>query len=103
MEMIPANIFSGDDLQILLPRLWELLRKQTERYTSKDSTSVTIETAQELLASLWYTITLALDETHIPYGRLLSDELMPFVKQQRHACKWHFFEKAGCRPNKTGH
>lgn len=81
MEMIPANLFSGDDLQILLPRLWELLGKQTERYTSKDSTSVTIETAQELLASLWYTITMALDETSTPYNRLLSDELMPFVRQ----------------------
>lgn len=81
MEMIPANLFSGNDLQILLPRLWELLGKQTERYTSKDSTSVTIETAQELLASLWYTITVDLDETGTPYNRLLSDELMPFVKQ----------------------
>ena len=81
MEMIPANLFSGDDLQILLPRLWELLGKQTERYTSKDSTSVTIETAQELLASLWYTITMALDETGTPYSVLLSDELMPFVRQ----------------------
>ncbi len=81
MEMIPANLFSRDDLQILLPRLWELLGKQTERYTSKDSTSVTIETAQELLASLWYTITMALDETSTPYNRLLSDELMPFVRQ----------------------
>ena len=81
MEMIPANLFSGDDLQILLPRLWKLLGKQTERYTSKDSTSVTIETAQELLASLWYTTTMVLDETGTPYNRLLSDELMPFVRQ----------------------
>ena len=81
MELIPGNLFSGDDLQILLPRLWTLLGKQTERYTSGDSTSVTVETAQELLASLWYTITLAMDETRTPYDRLLSDELMPFVKQ----------------------
>ena len=81
MELIPSNLFSGDDLQILLPRLWTLLGKQTERYTMGDSTSVTVEVAQELLASLWYTITLAMDENHTPYGRLLSDELMPFVKQ----------------------
>ena len=81
MDLIPSNLFSGDDLQILLPRLWELLGKQTERYTMGDSTSVTVEAAQELLASLWYTITLVMDETHTPYSRLLSDELMPFVKQ----------------------
>ena len=81
MELIPSNLFSGDDLQILLPRLWTLLGKQTERYTMGDSTSVTVEVAKELLASLWYTITLAMDENHTPYGRLLSDELMPFVKQ----------------------
>ena len=81
MELIPGNLFSGDDLQILLPRLWTLLGKQTERYNMGDSTSVTVEVAKELLASLWYTITLAMDENHTPYGRLLSDELMPFVKQ----------------------
>lgn len=81
MELISGNLFSGNDLQILLPRLWELLGKQTERYISGDSTSVTVETAQELLASLWYTITMALDETHTAYNRLLSDELMPFVRQ----------------------
>ena len=81
MELIPGNLFSGDDLQILLPRLWTLLGKQTERYTMGDSTSVTVEVAKELLASLWYTITLAMDETRTPYSRLLSDELMPFVRQ----------------------
>ena len=81
MELIPSNLFSSDDLQILLPRLWELLGKQTERYTMGESTSVTVEAAQELFASLWYTITLAMDETHTPYSRLLSDELMPFLKQ----------------------
>ena len=81
MELIPGNLFSGDDLQILLPRLWTLLGKQTERYTMGDSTSVTVEVAKELLASLWYTITLAMDETRTPYSRLLSDELMPIVKQ----------------------
>ena len=81
MELIPSNLFSGDDLQILLPRLWTLLGKQTERYNMGDSTSVTVEVAKELLASLWYTITLAMDETRTPYSRLLSDELMPIVKQ----------------------
>ena len=81
MELIPGNLFSGDDLQILLPRLWTLLGKQTERYNMGDSTSVTVEVAKELLASLWYTITLAMDETRTPYSRLLSDELMPIVKQ----------------------
>ena len=81
MELIPGNLFSEGDLQILLPRLWTLLGEQTERYTGGDSTSVTVEAAQELLASLWYTITLAMDETHTPYDRLLSDELMPFVRQ----------------------
>ncbi len=81
MELIPENIFSENDLQILLPRLCELMRKQTEWYTLGDSTSVTVETAQRLLSSLWYTITTALDETGTPYNRLLSDELLPLVSQ----------------------
>lgn len=81
MERIPGRLFSGEDLQLLMSRLWALLAKQTERYTMGDSTSVTAENAQELLASLWYTLTIVIDKTHTPYERLLTEELMPIVKQ----------------------
>ncbi len=79
--MIPSLLFSEDDYQFLMSRLWSLLAKQTEKYTMGDSTSVTVETAQELLTSLWYTITVALDEAHTPYEGLLTGDLWPVVKQ----------------------
>ena len=81
MELIPSRLFSDGDQLLLMSRLRSLLAKQTERYTMGDSTSVTIEDAGELLASLWYTLTMAMDETHTPYEQLLTDDLMPIVKQ----------------------
>ena len=81
MELIPGRLFSEEDLQLLMSRLWALLAEQTERYTMGESTSVTVENAQELFASLWYTLTIVIEETHIPYERLLTEELMPIVKQ----------------------
>ena len=80
-ELIPSNLLSEADTQLLMSRLWSLLAKQTERYTMGQSTSVTVETAQELLASLWHTLAVALDETHIPYTRLLTDDLLPVVQR----------------------
>ena len=64
-----------------MSRLLSLLAKQTERYTMGESTSVTVETAQELLASFWHTLTVAMDESHTPYTRLLTDDLLPVVKR----------------------
>jgi len=79
--LIPNTLFSEEDHQLLMSRLWALLAKQTERYTMGDSTSVTVEIAQELLASLWYTLTIAMDEAHIPCESLLTGDLWPVVKQ----------------------
>lgn len=81
MELIPSRLFSDEDQLLLMSRLWTLLAKQTERYTMGDSTSVTVEVAGELLASLWHTLTMVMDETHTPYEHLLTDDLMPIVKQ----------------------
>lgn len=66
---------------MLTSRLMELLAWQTQRYTMGESTSVTVETAQELLNSLWYTLTVAADEMHTSYKRLLTDDLRPLAAQ----------------------
>lgn len=81
MVLIPSRLFSDEDHLLLMSRLWTLLAKQTERYTRGDSTSVTEEVAGELIASLWYTLTMVMDETHTSYEHLLTDDLMPIVKQ----------------------
>lgn len=54
---------------------------QTGKYTMGDSTSVTAETAQELLSSLCYTLMLSVEESGLTYDRLLTDDLLPLVKQ----------------------
>ncbi|MGL5354312.1 MAG: DUF6179 domain-containing protein, partial [Clostridium sp.] len=46
-----ANI-SNEDKEIMLINLWTLLGKVTERYTMGDSSSVTVEIAEELLKSI---------------------------------------------------
>lgn len=66
---------------MLTSRLMELLARQTQRYTMGESTSVTVETAQELLNSLWYTLTVAADEMHTSYKQLLTDDLQPLAAQ----------------------
>ena len=52
--------------------LWKLLEGQTARYTIGESTSVPVETAQELLESLCFT--LRVDETDTARIRLLLQE-----------------------------
>ena len=54
-------------------RLIALLAWQTRKYTKGESTSVTVETARELLASLRYTIAVVTEETHIPQERLMTE------------------------------
>lgn len=73
--------FSEAESRHLMERLWALLAEQTEKYTMGESTSVTVETAQELLHSLWYTLTLAAEEANIPQERLLTNDLPSLIEQ----------------------
>lgn len=47
---------SEHDRQAWQMKLWELLRLQTERYTSGQSTSVRTDTAQMLLRSICFSL-----------------------------------------------
>lgn len=80
-QIVPTTLFSEAEFQVLMQRLLALLAKQTERYTMGESSSVTVDTAQDLMASLWYTLTLALDESHTPYDSLLTGDLSAILKQ----------------------
>lgn len=80
-QIVPTTLFSEAEFQVLMQRLLALLAKQTEKYTMGESSSVTVDTAQELMASLWYTLTLALDESHTPYDSLLTGDLSAILKQ----------------------
>lgn len=54
-ELLPMKDLPESQYMLLQSRLYMLLGEQTERYTEGESTSVTVETAQELLSSLCYT------------------------------------------------
>ena len=75
-ELTQSPVFSAEGAQTFDARLISLLAWQTEKYTKGESSSVTVETAQELLASLRYTLAIAAEEMHIPWERLLTEELI---------------------------
>ena len=76
-----SPVLSGEDAQSLTLRLVDLLAWQVRKYTKGESTSVTVETAQELLSSLRYTLAVVTEETGMPYKRLLTEELPPLIRQ----------------------
>lgn len=65
---------SEAEQQELLVKLWELLKWQAGKYNGIDSTSMPIEKAQDLLASLLYTLSVAASEDGIPMESLLQKD-----------------------------
>lgn len=61
-------------------KILNLLVKRTERYTMGDSTSIPIETAEELLKSIWFSIGLALNKSRNPIEVLLKGDLNELLK-----------------------
>ena len=53
--------FSESEQEKLTGRLWELLKMQAGKYNGIDSTSITIEKAQDILESMLYTIGVAIE------------------------------------------
>lgn len=80
-ELMQSPALSIEETRIFAARLAALLAWQTEKYTKGESSSVTVETAQELLASLRYTLAIAAEEMHIPWERLLTEELPPLIRR----------------------
>ena len=85
-ELLPfLQPFTEEEIQRFLDKLWQLLAKQTERYTMGDSTSVPTETAQELLASICYTLQFEMAQTGFtPRDLLNSDLYAAFQDGQAH-------------------
>lgn len=84
MDLSLDNSLSESEQQNLMTRLYYLLADQTEKYLAGDSTSVPVETAEELLRSLFYTIQLALSEVGKSERDLLTDDLSVLLEQGRH-------------------
>ena len=52
--------YTAAEQVVIQGKLWQLLERQTQRYTMEESASVRVETAQELLESLLYCLRLGL-------------------------------------------
>lgn len=68
------------EANLLLEKLWRLLAARTERYTMGDSTSVPVETAQELLASICFTLQFEMEMSRLSHRDLLGKELNVVLK-----------------------
>ena len=79
-EIVKDNNFSEEDQQQFQIKLWELLKWQAGKYNSIDSTSMPIEKAQDLLASLMYTICLVAAEEGITMEELLQRDFHEVIK-----------------------
>lgn len=80
-EALSAAALLGEEWEAAEVRLWALLAEQTARYTMGDSASVPVETAQELLTSLRFTLDLYLKKTGGSPRLLLTEGLGGLLKQ----------------------
>lgn len=81
-ELVPAlNPMSEAEETLFLEKLWHLLARQTELYTMGESTSVPVETARELLASICYTLQFEAERFGLVAGSWAEAELCGVLKQ----------------------
>lgn len=55
---IPDGVLTDDEIRKIRFKLWKLLGKRTQCFTMSDSSSVPVETAEELMKSIFFTIGL---------------------------------------------
>lgn len=70
-----TDTLSAEQQVLIQARLWKFLGEQTNRYTVGDSSSVPIETAQELLSSICFTLDEYFKTTGLSPKLLLTEEL----------------------------
>lgn len=74
-----------EETGLFLRKLWQLLAKQTERYCMGDSTSIPVETAQELFASLCFTLCFEMETSGLCARDLLEEDFWQILKKgQKH-------------------
>lgn len=69
-----------EQLQI---KLWQLVAWQSQSYAAGDSSSLRIETAKELFASVCFLLQMYQTETHIPWQDLLNQDTRELLKKSR--------------------
>lgn len=64
-KMLSQNIMSESEIREFQKSLWSVLAMQVQRYTMGDSSSVPVETAQELLNSICFCIRMYMKEASV--------------------------------------
>jgi hypothetical protein len=82
-SLMPRAEFTEAEAQRLMERLWRLLGELAGKYTGGQSTSVSVETAREMMRSIWYTLDTATAQAGRPLRSLLTGELWPQLEQGR--------------------
>lgn len=72
---------TDEEKERFLEKLWCLLSKQTERYCIGDSTSIPMETAEELLMSICYTLQFEREISGLKEKDLLEGNLDDILKK----------------------
>jgi hypothetical protein len=72
---------TNEDIEAIQIKLWRLLGQLTERYTMGDSSSVPVETAEELFKSIFFTIGLCMKTPGKPLASLLKKANMQELLQ----------------------
>ncbi len=81
--LLPFTDMTGQDIEQLQVKLWQLVSYQSKRYTLGDSSSLRIETAEELFTSVCFLLQLYQEKTHISWKKLLTLNNMDLLKQAR--------------------
>ena len=82
-----AEVLTEEERQTVSQKLWELLKRRAALYTMAESSSLPVETAQELLSSLLFTLEAALGETGQPVGLLAHADLDPLLARGIHVIR----------------
>ncbi len=81
-DAVEQGLLTEDDMRSYQEGLWELLDEQIKKYTMGDSTSVRIETGEELFRSIAFSIALHLKTTG-EYNKLRSEGIKAIFLDSR--------------------
>lgn len=80
-NIIKDKRISEEDRMLIEVKVWNFLGKHIERYTMNDSTSVPIETAEELLNSICFLLELELREAMDASRILIGEDIDALIKK----------------------
>ena len=82
-----TDTLSLQDTERLQIKLWQLVSYQSQRYTMGDSSSLRIETAEELFTSICFLLQLYQRETRTPWKKLLDSDFKELLKESHSLVK----------------